>query len=126
MPYAPEHCNSSGVAERDLVKPDPLWQRATESQESKRSWKYFLTLIKFSHVPYGCGASASASPPSLKGHLLLSFCVSLSLSLFASGLVCTKLLLLHRFRAHHVALDPLLGAHGNDASELQSKIEQHG
>eukprot|EP00439_Symbiodinium_sp_Y106_P076369 s510_g15.t1 len=55
MPYAPEHCNSSGVAERDLVKPDPLWQRATESQESKRSWKYFLTLIKFSHVPYGCG-----------------------------------------------------------------------
>ena len=81
MPYAPEHCNSSGVAERDLVKPDPLWQRATESQESKRSWKYFLTLIKFSHVPYGCGASASASPPSLKGHLLLSFCVSLSLSL---------------------------------------------
>mmetsp|Transcript_32880 Transcript_32880/g.76790 ORF Transcript_32880/g.76790 Transcript_32880/m.76790 type:complete len:491 (-) Transcript_32880:72-1544(-) len=35
--------------------PKYKYKRMTTRMESKRSWKYFLTLIKFSHVPYGCG-----------------------------------------------------------------------
>ena len=31
------------------------YKRMTARMESKPAWKYFLTLIKFSHVPYGCG-----------------------------------------------------------------------
>jgi len=35
--------------------PKYKYKRMTSRMETKPSWKYFLTLIKFSHVPYGCG-----------------------------------------------------------------------
>ncbi|CAJ1407187.1 unnamed protein product [Effrenium voratum] len=37
------------------ASPKYLYKRMTARIESKDHWKNFLSLIKFSHVPYGCG-----------------------------------------------------------------------
>ncbi|CAK9084351.1 unnamed protein product, partial [Durusdinium trenchii] len=50
-----EATNNYAIIRAGRRSPQYKYKRMTARMETKQSWKNFLSLFKFSHVPYGCG-----------------------------------------------------------------------